>query len=138
MYHSLEFAFILLIFENKKRTMMHRTLFFSLTALVLAAPRHDVAAFSSKSSPSIVQISRFDYDVPRTKVSLQQSTDNATAKAEDTDDVTCFIVNDEEIITENEKPHVVCTSEPDDVSLLHALEIMYTMSITCVTILTQY
>ena len=117
--------------------MMHRTLFFSLTALVLAAPRH-VAAFSSKSSPSIVQISRFDYDVPRTKVSLQQSTDNATAKAEDTDDVTCFIVNDEEIITENEKPHVVCTSEPDDVSLLHALEIMYTMSITCVTILTQY
>ena len=41
---------------------------------------------------------------------------------EDTDDdVTCYITNDEEIVTENEKPHVVCTSEPDDVSTLHIL-----------------
>ncbi len=86
-----------------------------------------MAAFSSKSSPSIVLISRTAYDVPRTKVSLQQSTENSTAQAEDTDDVTCFIVNDEEIITENEKPHVVCTSEPDDVSLLYALQ-MHIMS----------
>mmetsp|Transcript_11546 Transcript_11546/g.16564 ORF Transcript_11546/g.16564 Transcript_11546/m.16564 type:complete len:109 (+) Transcript_11546:51-377(+) len=104
--------------------MMQRILFFSLTALVLAVPRH-VAAFSSKSSPSIVQISRATYDVPRTKVSLQQSTENSTAQAEDTDDVTCFIVNDEEIITEKEKPHVVCTSEPDDVSLLYALQMHF-------------
>ena len=44
-----------------------------------------------------------------------------TTEAEETDDVTCFIVNEEEIISEGEKPHVVCTSEPDDVSLLHAL-----------------
>mmetsp|Transcript_11547 Transcript_11547/g.16566 ORF Transcript_11547/g.16566 Transcript_11547/m.16566 type:complete len:134 (+) Transcript_11547:51-452(+) len=101
--------------------MMQRILFFSLTALVLAVPRH-VAAFSSKSSPSIVQISRATYDVPRTKVSLQQSTENSTAQAEDTDDVTCFIVNDEEIITEKEKPHVVCTSEPDDYAWFNGVD----------------
>lgn len=31
-------------------------------------------------------------------------------------DVTCYVVNDEEIVMEGEKPHVVCTSEPEDVS----------------------
>lgn len=30
------------------------------------------------------------------------------------DDVTCYVVNDEEIITEGERPHVVCTSEPEE------------------------
>jgi hypothetical protein len=106
--------------------MMQRILFFSLTALVVAVPQH-VAAFSTKSLPSTVhQISRAAYDVPRTKVALQQSPENAIA--EDTDDVTCFIVNDEEIITEGEKPHVVCTSEPDDVSLMHALSYAYHVS----------
>jgi hypothetical protein len=30
------------------------------------------------------------------------------------DDVTCYVVNDEEITTEGEKPHVVCTSEPEE------------------------
>ncbi len=30
------------------------------------------------------------------------------------DDVTCYVVNDEEVITEGEKPHVVCTSEPEE------------------------
>jgi hypothetical protein len=102
--------------------MMQRILFFSLTALVVAVPQH-VAAFSTNSLPSI---SRGAYDVPRTKVALQQSPENAIA--EDTDDVTCFIVNDEEIITEGEKPHVVCTSEPDDVSLMHALSYAYQVS----------
>jgi len=33
-------------------------------------------------------------------------------------DVTCYVVNDEEIITEGETPHVVCTSEPEDVSCI--------------------
>ena len=32
----------------------------------------------------------------------------------DDDDVTCYVVNDEEITTEGEKPHVVCTSEPEE------------------------
>ena len=39
-----------------------------------------------------------------------------TTTSEDTDDVTCYITNDEEVVTEGEKPHVVCTSEPEDVS----------------------
>lgn len=30
------------------------------------------------------------------------------------DDVTCYVTNDEEVITEGEKPHVVCTSEPEE------------------------
>ena len=97
--------------------MQRIIIFFSLTVVVVALPH--VAAFSTRS-PSTVQISRTAYDVPRTKVSLQQSTEDAIAAAEDTDDVTCFIVNDEEIITEGEKPHVVCTSEPEDVSLFVA------------------
>mmetsp|Transcript_14675 Transcript_14675/g.22092 ORF Transcript_14675/g.22092 Transcript_14675/m.22092 type:complete len:129 (+) Transcript_14675:82-468(+) len=96
--------------------MMQRILFFSLTALVVAVPQH-VAAFSTNSLPSI---SRAAYDVPRTKVALQQSPENAIA--EDTDDVTCFIVNDEEIITEGEKPHVVCTSEPDDYAWFNGVD----------------
>jgi len=95
---------------------MQRILFFSLTALVVAVPQH-VAAFSTNSLPSI---SRAAYDVPRTKVALQQSPENAIA--EDTDDVTCFIVNDEEIITEGEKPHVVCTSEPDDYAWFNGVD----------------
>eukprot|EP00985_Skeletonema_marinoi_P005058 scaffold2188_cov106-Skeletonema_marinoi.AAC.2 len=100
--------------------MMQQILFFSLTALVVAVPQH-VAAFSTKSLPSTVhQISRAAYDVPRTKVALQQSPENAIA--EDTDDVTCFIVNDEEIITEGEKPHVVCTSEPDDYAWFNGVD----------------
>jgi hypothetical protein len=32
----------------------------------------------------------------------------------DADDVTCYVTNDEEVITEGEKPHVVCTSEPEE------------------------
>ena len=34
------------------------------------------------------------------------------------DDVTCYITNDEEIALEGEKPHVVCTSEPEEVKIL--------------------
>lgn len=32
-------------------------------------------------------------------------------------DVTCYIVNEEEMITEGEDPHVVCTGEPEEVCL---------------------
>jgi hypothetical protein len=28
-------------------------------------------------------------------------------------DVTCYVVNDVEVVTEGQKPHVVCTSEPE-------------------------
>ena len=90
---------------------MMKQILFSLASLAVAA------AFSTKSSPSMLLITRSTYDVPRARVSLQQSTENVAKAEEDTDDVTCYITNDEEIITEGEKPHVVCTSEPDDVSL---------------------
>ena len=33
------------------------------------------------------------------------------------DDVTCYITNDEEIAIAGEKPHVVCTSEPEEVRM---------------------
>jgi hypothetical protein len=32
-------------------------------------------------------------------------------------DVSCYIVNEEEMIADGEKPHVVCTGEPEEVSL---------------------
>jgi hypothetical protein len=85
----------------------------SLIALAVA-PLHS-AAFCAMTSSSILKIFMSVSDVPRAKVSLRQTTENVGTN-EDTDDVTCYIVNDEEIITEGEKPHVVCTSEPDDVS----------------------
>ncbi|KAL7464446.1 hypothetical protein ACHAXS_004783 [Conticribra weissflogii] len=37
-------------------------------------------------------------------------------------DVTCYVVNDEEIITEGEKPHVVCTSEPEDYAWFNGID----------------
>ena len=84
---------------------------FSLMSLAAAA------AFSTTTS---LQISRSVYDVPRaSSILLRQSTDNIAAAEEDTDDVTCYITNDEEIINDGEKPHVVCTSEKEEVSLLY-------------------
>ncbi len=83
---------------------MMKRIIFSLMSLAAAA------AFST---------SRSVYDVPRaSSILLRQSTDNVAAAEEDTDDVTCYITNDEEIINDGEKPHVVCTSEKEDVSLL--------------------
>lgn len=88
-----------------------KRIIFSLMSLAAAA------AFST-TSPSILQISRSVY-VPRaSSILLRQSTDNVAAAEEDTDDVTCYITNDEEIINDGERPHVVCTSEKEEVSLL--------------------
>lgn len=68
-------------------------------------------------SPAINQV--------RTTTTLLYSASQGTTDVippitgEDTDDdVTCYITNDEEVVIENEKPHVVCTSEPDDVSIV--------------------
>ncbi len=30
------------------------------------------------------------------------------------EDVTCYVTNDVEVISEGERPHVVCTSEPEE------------------------
>lgn len=89
-----------------------KRIIFSLMSLAAAA------AFSTTTS---LQISRSSvYDVPRARsILLRQSTDNIAAAEEDTDDVTCYITNDEEITNDGEKPHVVCTSEKEEVSLLY-------------------
>jgi len=92
-------------------------------ALCLAAAA-DVAAFSAhhplplsartKSSPAAL------------RSSAESATDDAAVAAaveEDADDdVTCYVVNDEEIVTEGEKPHVVCTSEPDDYAWFNGVD----------------
>jgi len=91
--------------------MIQRIIFATLVAYLAAMK---VVAFS----PATNQV--------RTTTTLLYSASQRTADVippitgEDTDDdVTCYITNDEEIVTENEKPHVVCTSEPDDVSTLN-------------------
>ena len=90
--------------------MIQRIIFTALVAYLAAAT--NVVAFSSATN----QV--------RTTATLLYSASQRTTDVippitgEDTDDdVTCYITNDEEIVTENEKPHVVCTSEPDDVSI---------------------
>ena len=79
---------------------------FSLACL--AAVANNVTAFSPAMSYTT-----------RSLPVLNSSSDTETVittTSEDTDDVTCYITNDEEVVTEGEKPHIVCTSEPEDVS----------------------
>ena len=78
---------------------------FSLACL--AAVANNVTAFSPTMSYT-----------RRSLPALNSSSDTETVitTSEDTDDVTCYITNDEEVVTEGEKPHIVCTSEPEDVS----------------------
>lgn len=79
-----------------------------VTSLVcIAAATVEIAAFSPTYSNAVQAVRTPSPIVLR---------DAATTTAEDTDDVVCFVTNDEEIVTEGEKPHVVCTTEPDDVS----------------------
>eukprot|EP00578_Thalassiosira_sp_NH16_P030936 CAMPEP_0181079302 /NCGR_PEP_ID=MMETSP1071-20121207/1957_1 /TAXON_ID=35127 /ORGANISM="Thalassiosira sp., Strain NH16" /LENGTH=92 /DNA_ID=CAMNT_0023160695 /DNA_START=137 /DNA_END=415 /DNA_ORIENTATION=- len=91
---------------------MVKRLLFSLVCLAAAV---DVSAFSATTSSWSIsrsmQTTRSTLPVPV----LRSSTESVAATSEDTDDVTCYVTNDEEIVTEGEKPHVVCTSEPDDV-----------------------
>ncbi|KAL7502173.1 hypothetical protein ACHAWX_000479 [Stephanocyclus meneghinianus] len=49
--------------------------------------------------------------------STLESESQSSDEAEDDYDVACYIVNEEEIIADGEKPHVVCTSEPEEASL---------------------
>ena len=89
--------------------MIQRIIFTALVAY-LAAAVTNVVAFS----PAMNQV--------RSTTLLYSASQGTTdvippITGEDTDDdVTCYITNDEEVVIENEKPHVVCTSEPDDVS----------------------
>ena len=49
---------------------------------------------------------------------LRSTPPEASTKVDDYD-VTCYIVNEEEIITDGEDPHVVCTAEPEEVRHPH-------------------
>lgn len=44
-----------------------------------------------------------------------QSTPEPAGEVVDDYAVTCYIVNEEEIIADGEEPHVVCTGEPEEV-----------------------
>ena len=86
--------------------MIMINLLFSLAACLAAVV--NVAAFSPTTPPLYIRSS--------TVLHSSSDTETVITTSEDTEDVTCYITNDEEVVTEGEKPHVVCTSEPDDVS----------------------
>ena len=81
-----------------------------LTLLVLAAAvANEVDAFLLNSRSRLVA-SQASFGT----VCRQTAPDTETAEETETDDVTCYIVNDEEIIEDKADPQVVCTSEPDE------------------------
>lgn len=63
----------------------------------------DVAAFSTRRMSASSSTSSRLFSSP-VKTSANEDND---------EDVTCYVTNDEEIVTEGEKPKVVCTSEPE-------------------------
>ena len=85
-----------------------RGLVFSL--LVLAAVTNEAEGFL------LVSRSRLLASLPKssTVVRRQTAADTETADEADTEDVTCYVVNDEDIIENAADPQVVCTSEPDE------------------------
>lgn len=84
----------------------------ALCSVVCLAAIANVVAFTPSSAPHMM--CRSSTVVLR---SSETSTTTAPATEGEVDDydVTCYITNDEEVVIEGEKPHVVCTSEPDDV-----------------------
>ncbi|KAL7526114.1 hypothetical protein ACHAWF_001635 [Thalassiosira exigua] len=81
----------------------------------LAAVGVEVASFSTKMVSPLSMGARMS-------LGLRSSTERVADTSEDTDDVTCYVVNDQEIVTEGEKPHVVCTSEPDDYAWFNGID----------------
>ena len=92
-----------------KYIMIQRIIFTALVAYLAAAT--NVVAFSPATNQVRTTTTLLYSATQRTTDVIPPITGDYTD-----DDVTCYITNDEEIVTENEKPHVVCTSEPDDVS----------------------
>ena len=104
---------------------MIRRFFSSLICLAAVA---DVAAFSTMSPTRLSA---------RSTPALRSSTEDVVDSIEDTDDVTCYVVNDEEIIEEGAKPNVVCTSEPDDVSRHYLIHVCIVRMFCSPTIVAQ-
>ena len=82
-----------------------RGLVFSL--LVLAAVTNEAEGFL------LVSRSRLLASLPKSST-VRRQTAADTETADETDDVTCYVVNDEDIIENEADPQVVCTSEPDE------------------------
>jgi hypothetical protein len=79
----------------------------------------NASAFSTKLSSTTTERSRLSLSSSSASSSSRVgSVAGIIADDDTTDDVTCYITNDEEIALEGEKPHVVCTSEPEEVKIL--------------------
>lgn len=99
-------------------------------ALCLAAVSTDVTTAFTATKNHVVVVSplstmRTTTTILRSSAETSVSDGTTTASSSedpDTDDVTCFVVNDEEIVTEGEKPHVVCTAEPDDYAWFNGVD----------------
>ncbi|KAL7515011.1 hypothetical protein ACHAXN_012861 [Cyclotella atomus] len=53
---------------------------------------------------------------------LVQSTPEPAGEVVDDYAVTCYIVNEEEIIADGEEPHVVCTGEPEEYAWFNGID----------------
>lgn len=85
-----------------------------LRTIICLAVGTGVTAFSTTlPSTSSLQSRRLS---PILRSSAESATAETTSEGTDDEDVVCYVTNDEEIVTEGEKPHVVCTSEPEEVS----------------------
>ena len=90
----------------------------AITCLVLLLVI-DVAAFSTKMSAASSPASSRLF-LSRVKTPAMDSSN--VVNNNDNDDVTCYVTNDEEIVTEGEKPNVVCTSEPEEYAWFNGVD----------------
>lgn len=71
-------------------------------------------------------VQAFAFSVNRqTRVERTLSRSTPEANAVDDYDVTCYIVNEEEIIADGEDPRVVCTGEPEEVCRRYWVVLLY-------------
>ncbi len=108
-----------LLSQKECNAMIHRLITYLATAVTNASAFSTVPWTSTKTETLPA--------TTRTRLSLSSSSPSSPSSRVDSvaaivvddvtaDDVTCYITNDEEIALEGEKPHVVCTSEPEEVS----------------------
>jgi hypothetical protein len=91
-------------------------LFFCLAAIVGNASAFSTMSWSSTATAIHPSATRTRLTLSSSSTSSVSSATDIVENAETDDDVTCYITNDEEIALEGENPHVVCTSEPEEVS----------------------
>ncbi len=82
----------------------------------------DVDAFSTKMYAASSPTSYILFSSPIKTSAMDSSNAVVNNEDNDEDDVTCYVTNDEEIVTEGEKPNVVCTSEPDEYAWFNGVD----------------